>query len=102
MSDYKPLPHYLTLKESDIKQGTFGLFTTRDIIPNTVIGETHHTIDHRSFDGKHTTEIIRTPLGGFCQMSEQHNCTHVLDNGVGKLVTLRKIIEGEELSSDFG
>ena len=102
MSDYEALPHFITLRESNVKQGTFGLFATRDIIPNTIIGDTHHVIDHRGFEGQHETEIIRTPLGGFCQMYEQHNCTHKLDNGVGKLVTLRKILDGEELTSDFG
>jgi hypothetical protein len=102
MNDYKPLPHYITLRESTIKADALGLFTNRDIIENTVIGITHHILDHSDFEGNQSSEVLRTPLGGFCQMSRQHNCTHVLDGGVGKLVTQRKILAGEELSSDFG
>lgn len=102
MKEYKPLPHYVTIRESEVSPDSFGIYTTRDIIANTIIGVTHHTIDYNDFEGNHTSEIIRTPLGGFCQVFERHNCTHVLENGVGKLVTLRAILSGEELSSDFG
>jgi len=102
MKEYKPLPHYVTLKASSIRSGSLGTYTTRDIIANTIIGVTHHTIDYNDFEGNHTSEVVRTPLGGFCQVFERHNCTHVLENGVGKLVTLRGILAGEELSSDFG
>ena len=52
---YRPLPDYLTIKESSING--LGLFATEKINANLLIGVTHHRNEH-SEDG-----YIRTPLG---------------------------------------
>ena len=67
---YKPLPDYVTIKESSIEG--LGLFATERIAEGTLIGITHH-IDPNSQDG-----VIRTPLGGFGNHSDTPNCFKLL------------------------
>ena len=54
---YKPLPDYITIKESSING--LGLFATEKIDAHALIGVTHHP-RKESEDG-----YIRPPLGGF-------------------------------------
>ena len=59
---YKPLPKYLTIKESKIDG--LGLFALQDIEKNTTIGVSH--VKHDDY----LHGLIRTPLGGFVN----HTC----------------------------
>ena len=61
---YKPLPDYVTIRKSPI--AGLGLFTTKKILAGTYIGIVH--IENDSDD------IIRTPLGGFGNHSDNPNC----------------------------
>jgi len=90
---YRPLPFYVTIKQSEIEG--LGLFATDNIDANHVIGITH-VRDPRFEDG-----YIRTPLGGFFNHSEKPNCKVVYDNEYIRLVTLREIKAGEELTAKY-
>ena len=67
---YKPLPDYITIKESPIHG--LGLYATERIAEGTLIGITHH-VHSNSQDG-----VIRTPLGGFGNHSDTPNCFKLL------------------------
>ena len=67
---YKPLPDGVTIKHSPIHG--FGLYASKRINKGTLIGITHH-IDPNSQDG-----VIRTPLGGFGNHSDNSNCFKLL------------------------
>jgi hypothetical protein len=72
---YKPLPDNVRLARSPIHG--FGLFAATDIPENTVLGITH--VSHYLF----THGWIRTPLGGYCNHSDEPNCVlqnHFLDS----------------------
>ena len=89
---YKPLPDSLTIKKSDIHD--LGLFAKEDIAQGTNLGTSHIKI------GEH---ILRTPLGGFINHSNTHNCVKVEFNDdkyeeKWNLIALRNIKEGEELT----
>ena len=88
---YKPLPDYITIKESSI-QG-LGLFTTERISKGRIIGITHHPDSH-SENG-----VIRTPLGGFGNHSDTPNCFKLLMEGKTWWIGADRDIEsGEELT----
>ena len=101
---FKPLPDYITIKESPISG--LGLFATEPIKAHTYIGVI--LIEHKD-------EIIRTPLGGFGNHSDNPNCEkrkhkvfHLPSEGgivtippwnnKWNLFTLRDIEVGEELT----
>ena len=93
---YKPLPENLRLGFSDIHD--IGLFAKEDIPKATNFGMTHLQF------GKN---LIRTPLGGFLNHSDDPNCEKVklkFTNDKNflfnkwNLVTLKDIKEGEELT----
>jgi len=84
---YRPLPNYLTIKESRIEG--LGLFTTEYIEQGMEIGVSHYLIDD---------ELIRTPLGGFYNHSLTPNCFTKVDKKRVVLTTCRDIEEGEELT----
>ena len=95
---YKPLPDSLTIKDSGIHD--LGLFAKEGIAQGTNLGTSHIKI------GEH---ILRTPLGGFINHSNTHNCVKVelrssdqLDPYYPQkhwnLVTVRDIKAGEELT----
>tara|TARA_R110000782_G_scaffold50540_2_gene109484 strand:+ start:165 stop:455 length:291 start_codon:yes stop_codon:yes gene_type:complete len=83
---YKPLPTGITIGNSKI-QG-LGLFSTTLFKSNTILGISHHLVDY---------DIIRTPLGGFVNHSEQPNCELVKNNNQFVLRTIKKIVPGDEL-----
>ena len=88
---YKPLPDYLTIKDSPIDG--LGIFTTEKIKAHTVIGITHHAHE-RSEDG-----WMRTPLGGFGNHSDDPNCFKLLmDPKTWWIGALKDIESGEELT----
>ena len=92
---YKPLPENLRLGFSDIHD--IGLFAKEGIAQGTNLGTTHIKVKD---------EIIRTPLGGFINHSDENNCikTELRDENFTKkwnLITLRNIKEGEELTLKY-
>ena len=88
---YKPLPSYITIKDSPINGQ--GLFTTEKIESNTIIGITHHAHE-RSEDG-----WIRTPLGGFGNHSDDPNCFKLLmEDEVWYIGASRDIEPDEEIT----
>ena len=92
---YKPLPESLTIKQSGING--LGLFATEDIGQGTNLGMSHVKIEDT---------IIRTPLGGFINHSNDANCIKVelrmtnekFNYKKWNLVTIQDIKEGEELT----
>jgi SET domain-containing protein len=97
---YKPLPESLTIKTS--KVNGLGLFAEEGIAQGTNLGMTHLKI---------AEQIIRTPLGGFINHSNEANCVkvelmmtnqfnikHQYDYKKWNLVTLKDIKKGEELT----
>ena len=99
---YKPLPSNLRLGFSDIHD--IGLFAKEDIPEGTNFG-----MSHLQF-GKN---IIRTPLGGFINHSDEPNCEKVkltftveedqaaYNFNRWNLVTIKDIKEGEELTLKY-
>ena len=100
---YKPLPNSLTIKIS--KVDGLGLFAKEGIAQGTNLGMSHIKI---------ADQIIRTPLGGFINHSNNHNCVKVellmtneynpqqkYDYKKWNLVTVRDIKEGEELTTQY-
>ena len=69
---YRPLPDYLTIKESSVHG--LGLFTNEYIVDEIEIGITH-VKNYKFEDG-----YIRTPLGGFINHSEDPNCEWIEEN----------------------
>jgi hypothetical protein len=95
---YRPLPKGVTIKKSNIEG--LGLFVTENFEMGYNFGPSHV-----GFSGpRHIFEgtIVRTPLGGFINHSEEPNC-RITDQelGVNNIVSLRKIDKGEELTTYY-
>ena len=98
MEKYRPLPHSLTIKASEIEGA--GIFTTEFIKAGTVLGTSHFHI--KEF-------IIRTPLGGFLNHSLTPNCKRVelrftyedLHYKKSQLITIKDIKKGQELTVEY-
>tara|TARA_R100000697_G_scaffold105776_1_gene119809 strand:+ start:95 stop:379 length:285 start_codon:yes stop_codon:yes gene_type:complete len=84
---YKPLPFYLTIKKSKIHG--LGLFALTKIDKDHTIGMTHLQVEN---------DLIRTPLGGFINHSENANCVKKMFNNRYFLKTTKDISKGEELT----
>ena len=94
---YKPLPDSLTIKKS--KVDGLGLFAKEDIIVATNLGISHIKIDDA---------IIRTPLGGFINHSDNPNCFMVYEkinnshfHFKRKAFAIRPIKKGEEITAYY-
>ena len=91
---YRPLPKELRLGFSDIHD--IGLFAKEDIPKATNFGMSHVQI---------SDTLIRTPLGGFINHSDEPNCEKVKlykkDFSKWNLVTIKDIKEGEELTLKY-
>ena len=100
---YKPLPKELRLGFSDIHD--IGLFAKENIPKATNFGMSHIQV---------SDTIIRTPLGGFLNHSDNANCikaelrmfnednpTKPLTYKKWNLVTIKDIKEGEELTLKY-
>ena len=87
---YKALPNCLHVKDSPVAGQ--GLFATQDIPDDVYLGISHVDVDE---------EIMRTPLGGFVNHSEDPNCVKVFaQEEWGKIYhmrTIKDIKKGEEL-----
>ena len=88
----RPLPEYLTIKKSAIDG--LGLFATNDIKPNKSIGITHIY----RWEG-----VVRTPLGGFINHSNEPNCVLVRKDksSESRLMTIKPILKEEELTLKY-
>ena len=97
---YKPLPSYLTIKQSGING--LGLFALENITLGTNMGMSHVKIGDT---------ILRAPLGGFINHANDANCVKAellmtnhddlklkFDYKKWNLITIRDIKEGEELT----
>jgi SET domain-containing protein len=100
MSYYKPLPNNLTIKPSSIEG--LGLFATENIATNVDLGPTH-LINKDFEDG-----VIRLPLGGFFNHSDDSNCRII--NGIYsdqleypclRLITIKDIKAGDEITAKY-
>ena len=91
---YNPLPEGLRIAKSKI-QG-FGLFTLLFLKQGTNLGISHVKIKD---------ELIRTPLGGFVNHSDDPNCEKIklhTENYIKyNLVTIKDITGGEELTVKY-
>ena len=99
---YKPLPDNLRLGFSDIHD--IGLFAKENISKGTNFGMSHIQVSNT---------IVRTPLGGFINHSDDPNCEKVkltfttedhqpaYNFSKWNLVTIKDIKEGEELTLKY-
>ena len=87
---YRPLPFYLTIKESEIHG--LGLYSLVKIPKDTTIGMTHIQIEN---------DLIRTPLGGFINHSDNPNCERKEYNNRWFLKTIKDIDKGKELTLEY-
>ena len=90
MKTYRPLPDYLTIYSSDIDG--LGLFAKEEIFANFEIGITHYNLWDR---------LVRTPLGGFINHSEDPNCQLIRRERISYLKTIKEIKSGEELTLKY-
>ena len=100
MKYYKPLPSNLTIKNSSIEG--LGIFATENIPISTDLGPTH-LINNAFEDG-----VIRLPLGGFFNHSEDPNCeiiegyySDMLKHKCLRLLTIKNIQIGEEIIAKY-
>jgi len=93
---YRPLPDTLKIQDSSIEG--VGLFAVEFIPAETNLGISHHFIDEH---------LIRTPLGGFYNHSNEPNCYSVIHSleddmqGYVELVTITDIESGEEITTYY-
>ena len=91
---YKPLPEGLRIEKSKIEG--YGLVTLSFIKEGTNLGVSHIRIKD---------EIIRTPLGGFINHSENPNCEKIKLQGNNytkyNLVAIKDIKAWEELTCEY-
>ena len=99
---YKPLPDNIRLGFSDIHD--IGLFAKEGIAQGANLGMTHVQI---------SDTIVRTPLGGFINHSDNPNCDKIklyftnedeqpaYNFSKWNLVTIKDIKEGEELTLKY-
>jgi len=97
---YKPLPESLTIKSSGIDG--LGLFAKEGIAQGKNLGVSHIEIENE----EKKIEILRTPLGGFINHSNEANIVKVELHDdryrkVWTLVALKNIKEGEELTVHY-
>jgi len=98
---YRPLPESLTIKNSPIEG--LGLFAVEPLEAGKSLGT---TLIHTVWNG-----LIRTPLGGFYNNSDEPNCEKVecnFEDGMNvccicyyELVPIRDIEVGEELTVKY-
>ena len=84
---YKPLPNGLVIGISEIEGQ--GLFSTRTFADHTTLGVSHHIVNY---------QIVRTPLGGFVNHSDDPNCELVENGDTYILRTIKMILPGTELT----
>ena len=93
LKTFDPLASSLTIKNSPIHG--LGLFAIKDISSRTELGISHIKDDRFSHG------YIRTPLGGFFNHSKNPNCEAVYDGDFIKIITLKNINLGDEITVDY-
>jgi len=93
MAMYRPLPPYLTIKQSPVEG--LGLFAVEHIKKLTTLGISH--VADRHFQNGY----IRTPLGGFINHSNTPNCKTSKEGRLISIITLTDIKEGQELTLKY-
>jgi|TARA_B110000240_G_C13352930_1_gene390504 SET domain-containing protein len=91
---YRPLPNFLTIQKSDIEG--LGLYAIKDIPSGTDLGLTHIKLGEEM--------IIRTPLGGFYNHSDDPNCEKYFNHLEWTrtyLRTCKDIKNGEEITASY-
>ena len=86
---YRPL-YKTTIKSSTIEG--LGLFATENLREGELLGLSHVELDR---------ELIRTPLGGFINHSDQPNLIRVKRGSRHYIHTLRDVEAGEELTLKY-
>jgi len=95
---YKPLPESVTIKSSPIHG--LGLFAIETIPKNIDLGMIHFVLENL-YDNRER-EIIRTPVGGFVNHSENPNCERVeVKSYRWNLKTIKEVKKGEELTLKY-
>lgn len=92
---YRPLPESLIIKDSKIDGQ--GLFTDKNITAETVLGMSHIKAPTGSFEN----DVIRTPLGGFINHSNEPNSELVETDAAFYLVTLKDLKIGDEITVKY-
>ena len=87
---YKPLPDGLYVSNSDIAGQ--GLFTNRKLEIGTELGLSHKMIDDN---------LIRTPLGGFINHSEEPNVQKYQIGNDYFIKVIKEINPGEEITLKY-
>lgn len=90
MENFKPLPDSLTIKKS--KLHGLGLFAEKNINKNTYLGLSHI---------QYIDDLIRTPLGGFYNHSDNPNCKKIKTGNYYHLYTIKDIKKGEEITVKY-
>ena len=93
LKTFEPLPSSLTIKKSPIHG--LGLFAITKISSQTELGISHVK------DGRFSHGYIRTPLGGFFNHSKKPNCEAVYDGDFIKIISLKNINSGDEITVDY-
>jgi len=93
MSNYRPLPKTVYLRQSEIDG--MGLFAKQQIEIGHEFGITHVA------DARFENGYIRTPLGGFFNHSETPNCEAYMKDDCICLRSLKKINKDEEITVKY-
>jgi hypothetical protein len=89
ISHFTPLSSYLTVGKSKIHG--LGIIVISDIEKGVDLGISHIMND------KYKDGLIRTPLGGFINHSDNPNSKYKVEGDNLKIITLRQIKKGEEV-----
>ena len=93
MNVYRPLPPYLTIKQSSVDG--LGLFAVEPIKKSINIGISHVKDIH------FTNGYIRTPLGGFINHSTTPNCKTFYEGRLISIITITDIKTGDEITLNY-
>ena len=92
---YRPLPDGLTIQKSDIEG--LGLHSQTTFKSDHIFGITHY--EYKGPKKNFKQQLVRTPLGGFLNHSEDPNCKVVRQSrDVYCLVAIKDISAEEELT----
>jgi SET domain-containing protein len=90
---YRPLPPYLTVKQSSVDG--LGLFATEPIKNATILGISH------VYDKFWENGYIRTPLGGFINHNSTPNCKTFKEGRYLYIIVNTDIKEGQEVTLKY-
>ena len=87
---YRPLIDSLSIGKSNIHG--YGIFAIKDIPKNTKLGLSHIKVDDL---------MVRTPLGGFYNHSDDPNCETYTKGEFMFLKTIKDIKNNEEITAKY-